>query len=84
MKLYNVKEEELKIYQQAVDRYYLMVKDLGKLQKENKLNAPLQETLNALEELSDIAEELEKGTPVWDMEAKAFVEDVNLHWESLH
>ena len=79
MKIYNAHKDELQGYQQAINRYNLLLKEL---ENETKLNVSQQETLDALEEMKEISEQLEQGEPVWDIEAKAFVEDINQLWEA--
>lgn len=81
MKIYNAHKDELQGYQQAINRYNLLLKEL---ENETDLSISQQETLEALEELKEVAEQLEKGEPVWDIEAKAFVEDINQLWETVN
>ena len=81
MKLYNANKDEVQGYQQAINRYNLLLKDL---KKRTNLNIQQREALNALEELSDIANQLEQGVPTWDMEARCFIEDVNKLWNEIH
>lgn len=81
MKIYNAHKDELQGYQQAINRYNLLSKEL---ENETDLSVSQQEILDALEELKETANQLEQGEPVWDIEAKAFVEDINQLWEMVH
>ena len=81
MKIYSAHKDELQGYQQAINRYNLLSKEL---ENETDLSVSQQEILDALEELKETANQLEQGEPVWDIEAKAFVEDINQLWEMVH
>ena len=85
MKLYNAKEEQALIYEQAIRRFNLMYKKLTHLkEKYHHLQQPYNLYLETLEELKETKYELEQGEPVWDEVAKAFVEDVNNLWDEFH
>ena len=81
MKIYNAHKDELQGYQQAINRCNLLLKEL---ENETDLSVSQQEMLDALEELKETADQLEKGEPVWDLEARTFVEDINQLWETVH
>lgn len=81
MKIYNAHKDEQQGYQQAINRCNLLLKEL---ENEANLSVSQQEMLDALEELKETANKLEQGEPVWDLEARAFVEDINQLWETVH
>lgn len=85
MKLYNAKEEQVLIYGQAIRRFNIMYKKLNHLkEKYHNLQRPYNIYLETLEELKETAVYLEQGNPVWDLMAKAFVEDINQLWDEFH
>ena len=85
MKTYKIKEEQGLIYEQALRRYNVMYRKLTHLkEKYQHLQKPYDLYLETLEELKETKVELEQGNPVWNVEAEAFIEDINNLWDEFH
>ena len=62
-------------------RYHIIKKELLKISKE-QLSSAQETTLEELDEMSELVEQLTNGEAVADLVAYAFLDDIALHWES--
>lgn len=68
-------------FEQALLRYNVIKKELLKISKE-QLSSAKETTLEELDEMSELVEQLTNGEAVADLVAYAFLDDIALHWES--
>lgn len=68
-------------FDQTFLRYYILKKELLKISKE-QLSSSQETTLEELDEMSELVEQLTNGEAVADLVAYAFLDDIALHWES--
>ena len=68
-------------FEQALLRYNVIKKELLKISKE-QLSSAQETTLEELDEMSELVEQLTNGEAVADLVAYAFLDDIALHWES--
>ena len=68
-------------FEQALLRYDIIKKGLLKISKE-ELSSAQETTLEELDEMSELVEQLTNGEAVADLVAYAFLDDIALHWES--
>ena len=68
-------------FEQALLRYHIIKKELLKFSKE-QLSSAQETTLEELDEMSELVEQLTNGEAVADLVAYAFLDDIALHWES--
>ena len=68
-------------FEQALLRYNVIKKELLKILKE-QLSSAQETTLEELDEMSELVEQLTNGEAVADLVAYAFLDDIALHWES--
>lgn len=79
---FNSKSDRDLAFEQALLRYHIMKKELLKISKE-QLSSTQETTLEQLDEMSALVEQLTNGESVADLVAYAFLDDIALHWESL-
>lgn len=79
---FNSKSDRDLAFEQALLRYHIMKKELLKISKE-QLSLSQETTLEELDEMSELVEQLTNGEAVADLVAYAFLDDIALHWESL-
>lgn len=79
---FNSKSDRDLAFEQALLRYHIMKKELLKISKE-QLSSTQETTLEQLDEMSELVEQLTNGESVADLVAYAFLDDIALHWESL-
>lgn len=79
---FNSKSDRDLAFEQALLRYHIMKKELLKNSKE-QLSLSQETTLEELDEMSELVEQLTNGEAVADLVAYAFLDDIALHWESL-
>ena len=79
---FNSKSDRDLAFEQALLRYHIMKKELLKISKE-QLSLSQETTLEELDEMSELVEQLTNGEAVADLFAYAFLDDIALHWESL-
>lgn len=79
---FNSKSDRDLVFEQALLRYHIMKKELLKISKE-QLSSTQETTLEQLDEMSELVEQLTNGESVADLVAYAFLDDIALHWESL-
>lgn len=79
---FNSKSDRDLAFEQALLRYHIMKKELLKISKE-QLSLSQETTLEELDEMSELVEQLTDGEAVADLVAYAFLDDIALHWESL-
>lgn len=79
---FNSKSDRDLAFEQALLRYHIMKKELLKISKE-QLSSTQETTLEQLDEMSELVEQLTNGESVADIVAYAFLDDIALHWESL-
>ncbi len=79
---FNSKSDRDLAFEQALLRYHIMKKELLKNSKE-QLSSSQETTLEELDEMSELVEQLTNGEAVADLVAYAFLDDIALHWESL-
>ncbi|WP_368386942.1 hypothetical protein [Streptococcus salivarius] len=68
-------------FEQALLRYNVIKKELLKISKE-QLSSAQETTLEELDEMSELVEQLTNGEAVADLVTYAFLDDIALHWES--
>lgn len=68
-------------FEQALLRYNVIKKELLKISKE-QLSSAQETTLEELDEMSELVEQLTNGEAVADLVVYAFLDDIALHWES--
>lgn len=78
---FNSKSERNLAFEQALLRYDIIKKGLLKISKE-ELSSAQETTLEELDEMSELVEQLTNGEAVADLVAYAFLDDIALHWES--
>lgn len=79
---FNSKSDRDLAFEQALLRYHIMKKELLKISKE-QLSSTQETTLEQLDEMSELVEQLTNGESVADLVAYSFLDDIALHWESL-
>lgn len=79
--LFNSRSDRDLAFDQVFLRYYILKKELLKISKE-KLSSLQETTLEELDEMSELVEQLTNGEAVADLVAYAFLDDIALHWES--
>ena len=79
--LFNSRSDRDLAFDQVFLRYYILKKELLKISKE-KLSSLPETTLEELDEMSELVEQLTNGEAVADLVAYAFLDDIALHWES--
>lgn len=79
---FNSKSDRDLAFEPALLRYHIMKKELLKISKE-QLSLTQETTLEQLDEMSELVEQLTNGESVADLVAYAFLDDIALHWESL-
>lgn len=79
---FNSKSDRDLAFEQALLRYHIMKKELLKNSKE-QLSLSQETTLEELDEMSELVEQLTNGEAVADLVAYSFLDDIALHWESL-
>ena len=79
---FNSKSDRDLAFEQALLRYHIMKKELLKISKE-QLSLSQETTLEELDEMSELVEQLTNGEAVADLVVYAFLDDIALHWESL-
>ncbi|MBK5129726.1 hypothetical protein H7T95_09725 [Streptococcus salivarius] len=80
--LFNSSSDRDLAFDQAFLRYYILKKELLKISKV-QLSSSQETTLEELDEMSELVEQLTNGEAVADLVAYAFLDDIALHWESL-
>ena len=79
---FNLKSDRDLAFEQALLRYNILKKELLKISKE-QLSSSQETTLEELDEMSELVEQLTNGEAVADLVAYAVLDDIALHWESL-
>lgn len=77
---FNSKSDRDLAFEQALLRYHIMKKELLKISKE-QLSSTQETTLEQLDEMSELVEQLANGEAVADLVAYAFLDDMELNWE---
>ena len=78
---FNLKSDRDLAFEQAFLSYYILKKEPLKISKE-QLSSSQETTLEKLDEMSELVEQLTNGEAVADLVAYAFLDDIALHWES--
>ena len=79
---FNSRSDRDLAFEQALLRYDIIKKGLLKISKE-ELSSAQETTLEELDEMSELVEQLTNGEAVADLVAYAVLDDIALHWESL-
>lgn len=77
---FNSKSDRDLAFEQALLRYNIIKKELLKISK-GQLSSAQETTLEELDEMSELVEQLANGEAVADLVAYAFLDDMELNWE---